>query len=332
MDKNLLKENRIHGDVLFPLEVYEMRYTNPNSGLECHWHDELELLILTEGSALFQIETTNYELLKGQAVFINGGEIHAGFPLNKSPWGFYAVVFNPTLMMGASYDSIRSKYMEPLLKRQLLHPRLITANTQWERQILDCLNEMIRLFTAKQFTYELLVKARLYEILSLILQSSEPRVQDREFSSHQYGTERLKKALSYIQAHFNRRISLTELAMEANMSEGHFCRFFKQMVNKTPVDYINSFKINKAARMLEDSDIKIIDAAMEVGFDNFSYFISIFKHYMNCTPSEYRKKTVFAVDVKGTELLALANANNSVPLTSPDIGKPFRWLQRFRIS
>lgn len=294
MDKNLLKENRIHGDVLFPLEVYEMRYTNPNGGLECHWHDEMELLILTEGSAAFQIETSTYELAKGDAVFINGGEIHAGFPLDKSPWGYYAVVFNPTILMGVSYDSIRSKYMEPLIKRQLLHPSVIKQSMPWERQFLESLNDMIRLFIAKRFTYELQVKSKLYELFSLILQNSEPRVRDREFSTRQYRTDRLKKALGYIQAHFNRRISLAELAAEANMSEGHFCRFFKQMVNKTPVDYINSFKISKAARLLEESDIKIIDAAMEVGFDNFSYFINIFKHYMNCTPSEYRKKATLA--------------------------------------
>jgi AraC-like DNA-binding protein len=290
MDKNLLKEHRVHGDVMFPIQLYEMRYTNPKSGLECHWHDEMEFLVLTEGSAVIQIEATNYVMEKGQAVFINGGEIHAGSPVGATPWAFHAVVFSPVMLMSAAYDSIRCKYVEPLLRGLLDHPHLISGKSQWERDALGILNDLIGIFMSKRNTYELMVKSKLCEILALILDNSKPRTEDRKFSAHQYRIERLKKALSYIQANYNRKISLSELADEVNMSEGHFCRFFKQMVNKTPIDYINAFKINKAARLIEDSDIKIINAAMEVGIDNFSYFINIFKHYMNCTPSEYRKR------------------------------------------
>ena len=74
----LLKENKTHGDILFPFALYEMEYQTPATILDCHWHDELEFLLLTQGEGVFQVGTHQYELKEGQALFIHAGEIHSG--------------------------------------------------------------------------------------------------------------------------------------------------------------------------------------------------------------------------------------------------------------
>ncbi len=99
-----------------------MHYSHPNSSLDSHWHDELELLLITEGTAIFQIETSSYKVSKGQALFINSGEIHAGFGAKSEPWGYFAVVFHPSLLQGNSYDRVASKYVEPLIYTASLQP------------------------------------------------------------------------------------------------------------------------------------------------------------------------------------------------------------------
>lgn len=50
-----------------------------------------------------------------------------------------------------------------------------------------------------------------------------------------------------------------------------------------------SYRTDRAAALIETTNISIMGAGMEAGFDNFSYFIRIFKRFKNCTPSEYRK-------------------------------------------
>ncbi|MOA65622.1 Exoenzyme S synthesis regulatory protein ExsA [compost metagenome] len=55
------------------------------------------------------------------------------------------------------------------------------------------------------------------------------------------------------------------------------------------MDYINSYRIRQAADLLQQSERKISDIAMEVGFDNVSYFIKVFRKAMKCSPSEFRK-------------------------------------------
>jgi AraC-like DNA-binding protein len=58
---------------------------------------------------------------------------------------------------------------------------------------------------------------------------------------------------------------------------------------KTPIDYLNDYRIMKASYQLQNTDRKIIDIALEVGFNNLSYFINRFKKTMGVTPARYRK-------------------------------------------
>ncbi len=289
MDKHFLKENRIHGDILFPLETYGMSYWGPNSNLNCHWHDELELLLVTEGRAVFQIETAFYEADVGHVLFINSGELHAAYPADDKPWSFRAVVFNPAFLKSEGYDSVRIKYLDPMDKKLLLPPRHMKHGTSWEKSIAASLRELFTAYEEKAPCYEIKIKGLLLLMLSQLLANGTWGRPDDGTSRETQKTERIKRILSHIHEHYGRKITLEELASQINMSEGHFCRFFKEMVNKSPVDYMNYFRVNKAAALLKEDDRKIIEIAMEVGFDNTSYFISLFKHYMGTTPTGYRK-------------------------------------------
>jgi AraC-like DNA-binding protein len=290
MNRDLLRENRIHGDAIFPLHVYVENPLCIDQVLECHWHEELEFLVVTEGKAVFQIETSYYEVQEGQAIFINSGEIHAGHLLDGSKCSFTAVVFNRNLLYSNVFDTVQSKYIEPFLKKQYSFSPHIKENDGWQKEVLTNMTNLINDCKDKPFAYELSVNSKLYNILSLIISHSSIDTSLQKSSGITYKTQRLKVVLNYIQSNFNRKITIKELAELINMSEGHFCRFFKLMIQKTPVDYINYYRITKACSFLEDKTKKIIEVALETGFDNFSYFIETFKHYMNCTPSEYRNR------------------------------------------
>ena len=102
--------------------------------------------------------------------------------------------------------------------------------------------------------------------------------------------DRLKAVLTYIDAHYARRLSIKELAAEAGMSEGHFSRVFKSFMRRTPVEYINLQRIRTAAALLAERRTTVGEAALEAGFDNFSYFCKLFRSVFQCTPSEYRNR------------------------------------------
>ena len=72
------------------------------------------------------------------------------------------------------------------------------------------------------------------------------------------------------------------------MSSNYFCHYFKKEIGKTPISFINEYRIEKACEMLSECNLPISNIALSVGFDNFSYFIRKFREYKGITPKEYR--------------------------------------------
>ena len=99
----------------------------------------------------------------------------------------------------------------------------------------------------------------------------------------------IKKVLDYIEEHYSRDIYIDELASLISLSRSHFCRFFKDFTGSTPMEYLNIYRVNKAAHLLKSNDCAVIDAALQSGFDNLSHFTNTFKKYLQCTPSTYKR-------------------------------------------
>lgn len=289
MNKELLKENREHGDISFPLNVYYMEVSCNDILFDCHWHEELEFLMVTSGKAVFQIDSVCYSVSAGECFFVNSGELHAGSTLEGSHCTFKAIVFSDSLLQNGSFDLIQTKYMDPVLKNRFQIKRHISGAEDWERELLKRLSGTMDYVIDRVPAYELLVKSELYAIIALIVVNSKPIHAADSSGSGNYRIEKLKKALKFIQDNYSRKLSTTDISTYLDISEGHFCRLFKQYFKKTPVEYLNYYRVNKAARLLKDTELKVLDVAMEVGFDNLSYFIGMFRHYMGTTPSKYRK-------------------------------------------
>jgi AraC family cel operon transcriptional repressor len=73
-------------------------------------------------------------------------------------------------------------------------------------------------------------------------------------------------------------------------SPGHLNRVFKQLLNMTPTEYINSLRIKYAKHLLLTTRINVIDISLEAGFDNLSHFYHLFRKQMKTTPIQLRKK------------------------------------------
>lgn len=284
MNLDLLKENRNHGDVLFPFGYYSMNYHDTGAIVDCHWHDELEFLLIDHGSAIFQVGDRQYELYKGQALFIHSGVIHSGYSTQNS-WGFSAIVFHSDLLNSNPYDQIQGKYINSILENQNQFINVIKGEEPWEKEILKHLKKTMEIARKMEYTYELLIKSRLYHIFAILLQNEN----ETDEPLYPYKANQLKAAIQHIQENYMQRIHIQELSRLVNMSEGHFCRYFKKIVMKSPIEYLNYYRIMKASLLLRNTNSKIIDIAMDVGFNNFSYFINRFKYFMKVTPARYRK-------------------------------------------
>lgn len=99
---------------------------------------------------------------------------------------------------------------------------------------------------------------------------------------------KLRRALEFIEAHFDRPITLARLAAVVNLSPFHFHRQFKQSAGLTPRKYIYQLRIERAKTLLCDSDLPLADVAIQVGFADQSHFTVSFRRATSMTPRTYR--------------------------------------------
>lgn len=287
-DKNNLKETVDRGISVIPFYIYHQqlkKYT-----LYLHWHNEVEIIYVEKGSLIFTIDTVQYEVSAGQCIIINSGQLHSATFINDEFTVHHAVLFDLNFLSSASFDYIQSTYISPLLNGQYRFPTIVDENSIWGRKVIAKIKEALDIYDSPYIGWELEIKACLYKIISFTARENKFVIcKETSKSSINYKITIIKKVLYYIQCNYNKKIYTEDLAQEVNMNPQYFCRFFKTNIGKTTVDFINEFRIEQAAKLIEMEDKKILDICYEAGFDNFSYFIKKFKQYKNCTPSKYKK-------------------------------------------
>ena len=107
--------------------------------------------------------------------------------------------------------------------------------------------------------------------------------------SQPHDDERIRAVEAFLQANFHRDISTRTLADRAGLGERTFVRHFKSATGRQPAAYLQALRIEAAKAMLE-RDAKSIQAiSSEIGYDDVSFFRSLFKRGTGMTPAEYRR-------------------------------------------
>ena len=99
----------------------------------------------------------------------------------------------------------------------------------------------------------------------------------------------IKKALKYIHDNYAHDISLTTAAEYCNVSVVYLSKLFKAKVSTSFINYLNSYRVNIAKDLLKNSDKSIKEVAGLTGFNNYNYFIKVFKDLSGENPTQYKK-------------------------------------------
>lgn len=97
--------------------------------------------------------------------------------------------------------------------------------------------------------------------------------------------------IKYINEHYNSYdLSLEDISKNTFLTPAYICVIFKDFTGKTVNKYITEYRIMQAKELLKDSNIKMNDIALKVGYRDGNYFAKIFKKETGYSPSEYRRK------------------------------------------
>lgn len=98
----------------------------------------------------------------------------------------------------------------------------------------------------------------------------------------------LKRIVERIEAHVDRPVSVRELAEEANVSLGHFCRAFKRSVGMTPYEFFDRRRLERASDLLRTTSRSVTDIALACGYASGSHLSTRFRREAGISPAMYR--------------------------------------------
>ncbi len=291
-----MDEPEIINEIGYPVHVYFLELSKMYmKHVSWQWHPELEIIIVNHGEMEFITNDSKTILRAGQGVIINANVMYSIEPVDEAAnCSMYSTVFHPAFLFGYGDVLISDKYLLPVITSPSFQIMILDEEHPEQSKLLELVNGVIADNIIKKFGYELTTKAKLCEfwitLINLVAPTDSNKKVNRCISLDE---SRTKDMILFIEQHFADKITLDDLASSVHISKSECCRCFKRALNLTPIEYLMKFRIFKAASMIQDQNIpsnSFSDLAFNVGFNNASYFNKVFKQYLGCTPSDYKRK------------------------------------------
>ncbi|MBO5472888.1 MAG: AraC family transcriptional regulator [Lachnospiraceae bacterium] len=284
---NPYHEKSIHGTPIFPLQVYSQHDRDGFYFVPQHWHEEWEWIYVEYGVLNLTIHGRTVTLHPGEFGFVNAGELHELKSVGESL--HHAIVFNPEFLNFALYDACQHNFIRPVTNGRLLFPASCSVLLpECAEKILYHMQEIMTLYHTLPACALLSIKLHILHIIELLFQGNY-LLEHTASSKEEDSINKLKKVIEYIHENYASPVALETLSQICYMSPNYFCHYFKQEIGKTPIAFVNEYRIQKACELLTESELPVSQIALAAGFDNISYFIRKFQEHKGVTPKKYRK-------------------------------------------
>nr|WP_296266943.1 AraC family transcriptional regulator [uncultured Merdimonas sp.] len=252
-----------------------------------HWHEEMETGIIMDGEVALHTPEHEWRLQKGDGFFINSGTLHEIRSLKGGLCSVRILAFHPKLVGAYDNSIFWEKYVLPVMEHPEIESLKLDQDLQKAKRDLieaawiSCRNE--------EYGYESQVREYLTRLLLLIGDGRPKSLMDHAEKSRRYH-ERMKQMLIFIKDHYGENLTVRDIAGSASVSESECLRCFRTVLDTSPIAYLKSYRLQKAANLLETTSRKISDIAAQCGFGEMSYFAKSFREVYQCTPSQYRNR------------------------------------------
>lgn len=255
---------------------------NPNR------HDHYEMVYVKKGSATFVIEDAEVNLVPNSVIIIKPQKSHK-FIVKTENCELIVLYFK---LKGkadgnGSHASLTDfvDYIEDEASGAYVYLKLGKKN-----DIFYVMNRILRermKFQVWGDFLSCLLIMELFVLLSRTLkQEWEQSAKNRNLKLH----ELLNIAKEYIDNNYAKDLTLSQVAKYIYLSDSYFAHSFKDKFGISPKSYILKVRIRAAKELLENTDLKIADIALSVGFSSQQRFNDIFRKYTEITPLKYRQQ------------------------------------------
>ncbi|MGL6009418.1 MAG: AraC family ligand binding domain-containing protein, partial [Culicoidibacterales bacterium] len=191
------KEVIQHGNQIFPIEVYQTKLTPKQCEVTYHWHDEMEFLLIKQGSGICQVDLASYAVNAGDFLIVKSGQLHSVVP-KTADFLLDACVFQLSFLKSATYDVCQLDYLNPLLREDSSYQTHITAEDLGHEALTEVFQRLVTAYQQKTYAYELEVKGLFYQILTLLYRYDFLQTKQEIPKIRQQKIQMIKQVLHYI--------------------------------------------------------------------------------------------------------------------------------------
>lgn len=251
----------------------------------CHWHNEIEIILVHEGSMDYYVEGNTYRLEAGSGIIVNTDRLHYAMPVKRLDCSFELLIFHPSLLTSNRF--IYHKYIDPLLRDSQNDAIVLDNSHNWCIPVRELAEDIFAVCQQRKNGYEM----RLQSILSnfwLLLYENTVAVNGSR-TNMSVSVASMKSMIEYIHGHYAEKISLNDIAAAGIMSRTKCCNLFRENMNQTPIEFLTYYRIHKGIELLKDDSLSVSEIALECGFYGASYFTETFRKIIGFSPRDYRK-------------------------------------------
>ncbi|MBE6650134.1 MAG: AraC family transcriptional regulator [Ruminococcaceae bacterium] len=243
--------------------------------LSVNWHENIELIYVTDGSGKISCDFVEYPVKKGELFAINSDVFH-GFSADSDSVNFeyYYLIVGRDFCRDNGFDTDTVKLCENIV----------------DSVAADLFEKIVEAYELKGEYRGLAVRAAVLNLLYRLCTFHINKGTDAKKKKKGSNTDNIRAAIVYIRENLSGRLTTKELARASGISEYYFIREFKRITHYTPVTYINIVRCDTARKLLYEGNKNVGEVANLCGFENMPYFTKTFKKYTGILPSDVKRE------------------------------------------
>lgn len=269
----------------YPIYIrHALLSTYPNYTAPSHFHDDIELIAILSGEMQYNINGDIITLKSNEGIIVNARQIHFGFSNTKIECEFICILLHPMLL--CTTPAYERDFVMPVINNIGSAYIKLNIDILWQRDIYKQIKLMYNVKNEK--TAPMKVQAAFSAIWSLMYENT--LIIDRKEKRQNCDLTVIKNMIGFIQQNYAEKIYLADIAASGAVGQSKCCKLFSKYLGQTPNMYLNQYRLDKSTKLLQNTDMSIIEIAINVGFSGASYYAESFRKWIGMSPTEYKNK------------------------------------------
>lgn len=257
-----------------------------------HWNDDITLIRIDRGQMNVTVENSPLVMQAGDLILINAKQKHHLYSICGNDCAFTAVLFHPNIFLAnLKISSLPEDYDQFGFPSFQIFP----ADSEDNSYISLMVGSISSLNDNRPPMFQLQILGYLHLITARCL-SRAPITDPFLQQPHAKDQQILHRMLDYVHHHLQDRITITEIAAAGGVCQSRCFEIFRECLQCSPVEYINTQRLAISCSYLVDRAVTIASVATICGFSSQSYYTKLFLKKYGITPSRFREQNLQRMD------------------------------------